>query len=98
MIQTETRITCQSSSLIDHILTNSPDKLSQSGVIDICLSDHQMIYCTRRIKRIKFNIHKHIRCRSFKNYTPDLIVDELKAANFCNYENFADINAAYSDF
>ena len=92
LIESETRITCQSSSLIDHILTNSPAKLSHSGVIDIGLSDHLMIYCTRKIKRIKFNVHKHIKCRSFKNYTPDLFVDELKAANFSNYENFTDMN------
>ena len=43
-----TRITDQTATLIDHILTNSPDKVSQSGVIDLGLSDHDLIYFTRK--------------------------------------------------
>ena len=41
LIKSPTHITCSSSSIIDHILTNACD----SGVIDIGISDHQMIYC-----------------------------------------------------
>ena len=39
-------ITCGSFTLIDLILTNSRGKVSQSGVIDINISDHQLIYYT----------------------------------------------------
>ena len=46
-IKDQTRVTDQTASLIYHILTNSPDKVSQSGVIDLGLSDHDLIYCTR---------------------------------------------------
>ena len=44
-----TRIAYNSSySLVDHILTNSPQNVSQFGIINLALSDHQMIYLTRK--------------------------------------------------
>ena len=44
-----TRITKNSSSLLDHVLTNSADRISQFGIVNVGLSDHQLIYCTRKI-------------------------------------------------
>ena len=40
LISTPTRVTENSSSIHNHILTNSTDRVSQSGVIDTGLSDH----------------------------------------------------------
>ena len=48
IITRPTRVTDQSATIIDHMLTNSPDKVSPSGVIDLGLSDHDLIYYTRR--------------------------------------------------
>ena len=42
LIMNPTRVTCETSTLIDHILINSDEKISQYGVIDIGISDHQM--------------------------------------------------------
>ena len=47
VIKEHTRITCSTSPLLDHTDTNSSEKISQKGVIDIGISDHQSIYCTR---------------------------------------------------
>ena len=69
LIVNPTRITCQSSSLIDHILTNTPNKVINSGVIELGLSDHQLIFCSRKISKIKYHSHKSTRSRSFKKYT-----------------------------
>ena len=82
MINSPTRITTNSSSLNDHILTNASDKITQNGVIDIGISDHQLIFCTRKIIRSKHHSHKTIRCRSFKHYTPDVFNQKLKKSNF----------------
>ena len=98
LIRTPTRITRNSSTLIDHVLTNSSVKINNSGVIDTSLSDHQLIYFTRKLTRIKFNKHKSITGRSFKNYTPEQFQYELSTANFLNYETFDNIDKAYSDF
>ena len=60
LISTPTRVIENSSSILDHILTNSTDRVSQSGVIDTGLSDHQLIYCTGKITRTKFNSQYNI--------------------------------------
>ena len=44
IIKEPTRITCYTSSLLDHILTNSSEKISQKGLIDVGISDHQVIF------------------------------------------------------
>ena len=98
IINLPTRITSNSISLIDHILTNASNMISGSGVIDIGISDHQMIYCTRKMIRSKYDIHKNIKCRSFKNYDATNFVDMLRLSDFPNYETYTDINHAYSDF
>ena len=63
IIKDPTRITCSTSSFLDHILTNSLEKISQKGTIDVGLSDHQLIYCTRKVLRTKLNIHNQIQVR-----------------------------------
>jgi hypothetical protein len=37
------------SSLIDHIVTNTPEKISDSGVIHTGLSDHSLVFAIRKI-------------------------------------------------
>ena len=48
LITCPTRLTYNTSSLIDHILTNSTEKIFQSGIIDSGLSDHQVIFCIKK--------------------------------------------------
>ena len=98
IIKSPTRVTKSSSTLIDHILTNTNDKISKSGIIDIGLSDHQLIYCTKKNLKVKFYAHKHISCRSYENYNAESFIRELSSLDFPNYENFDDVNVAYSDF
>ena len=54
LIKDPTRILCNTSTLID-ILTSSSEKVVQAGIIETSLSDHQIIFCTRKIKREKLN-------------------------------------------
>ena len=98
LIKTPTRVTRDTTTLIDHILTNSEEKISQSGVIDSGISDHSIIFCTRKIIKPKTGDQKIIQFRSFKNYSAELFEEALKDIDFPNYEHFSDIDAAYSDF
>ena len=68
---TPTRVTDQSATLIDHILTKSPDKVSQSGVIDLGFSDHDLIYCTRKTSLTKSHKHNKIFVSSLKRYSAE---------------------------
>ena len=98
IIETPTRTTDRSSSLLDHILTNSFSKISQQGVLDLGLSDHRLIYCTRKTTRTKIHEHTYVNIRTLKNYTKQLFLDKLSQVNFPKYIDFDNINVAYSHF
>ena len=99
LIQSPTRVTCSTSTLIDRILTSAPSRVFQKGVISAGVSDHQLIFCTRKIYRIKTGgAHKYLNFRSLKNYTADYYKEALKQTDFPNYENFGYVNEAYSNF
>ena len=78
------RVICSSSTIINHILARFSDRASQQGVTDVGLSDHQLIYCIRKISRIKRGMHKKIRCRSLKNCSADIYEEALGEVNFPN--------------
>ena len=98
LIDSPTRITSNTSNLIDHILTNTQENISQSGVIDTAISDHSLIYCTRKIPRTKYNRHKEITFCSLKNYLPDVYKGTLERVSFPNYENFDNPDVTCIDF
>ena len=99
LIQSRARVTRITSTLINHILTSAPSRVSQKGVINVGVSDHQLIFCTRKISRIKTGgAHKYLNFRSLKNYTTDYYKEALQQVDFPNYESFGDVNEAYSNF
>ena len=74
-------------------------QISRKGVINVGVSDHQLIFCTRKISRIKTGgDHKYLNFRALKNCTVNYYKETLKQIDFPNYENFGDINEAYSNF
>ena len=58
LIKSPTHVTYSTSSLIDHIVTTFSERVSQQGIIDVGLSDHQLIYCTRKFSRTKVRTHE----------------------------------------
>ena len=60
--------------------------------------DHQLTFCTRKVKRSKFNKHNNVFLISVKHYTVIVFVEELQKVHFSNYERFPCIDAAYTDF
>ena len=88
---------CNGSSLIDHILTNSTEKIFQSSIIDCGISNHQLIFCKRKVKQAKFNKHNNVFLRSLKHYIINVFVEELQKVNFSNYERFSCIYVAYTN-
>ena len=97
LIKVPTRITCNSATIIDHILASYQERVTQQGIISVGLSDHQLIFCPRKISRIKSGTHKHNKFRSFKNYSADLFKETLTSINFPNYHNYNDSTEAYDD-
>ena len=61
------------------------------------MSDHQLIFCPRKISRIKSGTRKHNKFRSFQNCSADLFKETLTSINFPNYHNSNDSTEAYGD-
>ena len=98
IIKESTRITDTSSSLLDHILVNTPEKITQQAVIAKAISDHDIILCTRKHTNLKTGKHNTIRIRSLKNYTKEVFIEKLQEIKFPNYRNFDCVNSAYKHF
>ena len=64
-IKIPTSITCNSANIIDHILASYPERVTQQGIfIDVGLSDQRLIFCTRKISKIKRGTQKLNSARS----------------------------------
>ena len=80
--------------LTDHVLTNSSHQVRQSGLIHLSLSDHNLIFCTRKTLPEKtpyldtFHAvpksrrHNEILVRSIKYYTTENFKETLKKIVF----------------
>ena len=56
-----------SCTLIDHCITNSPGKIAKSGVVHLAISDHALIYMTRKAK-YESSGARVIKTRHMKNF------------------------------
>ena len=98
LIESPTRITETCSSLLDHIITNNSEKICQSGVLDIGLSDHLITFCSRKIIRGQIGKHKTIKIRSLKNYSVHDFLNKLRNVDWSNVKNCSDVNDAWYKF
>ena len=85
IISIPTRVTNKTATLIDHVLTNSSRKVSQCGDIELGISDHDFVYCTRKTPSLKLNKHNDIFIRSMKNYTKEKLLELLRKIDFPDY-------------
>ena len=76
LIDEATRITMTTSSLIDHIVTNTPEKISDSGVIHTGISDHSLVFAIRKISVIRKQ-ENTVEIRNMKNFDEEKFVAEL---------------------
>ena len=67
-------------------------------MLDVAISDHQGIYCTRKFLKQKCKGHKYINIRSMKNYSQVLWQEKLKSVQYPDYSKYSDIDLAYSNF
>ncbi|RUA05885.1 MAG: hypothetical protein DSY43_03475, partial [Gammaproteobacteria bacterium] len=81
LITEATRITDRSSSLIDHFVTSSTEKINLSGVIHTGISDHSLIYGIRKINpfRNTRDKAKTIEVRNMKRFNQQHFINDLLA-------------------
>ena len=84
--------------LIDHVLTNSSQNVRQCFAIELGISDHDRIYCTRKISAFKLNKHSELSIRSMKNCLKQKFLELLIKASFSDYTSHTCLNEACQDF
>ena len=97
LITENTRITDKSSTLIDLIFTNTPDRVVCSGVSHIGISDHSLVYAFRKVS-IESTTYKHttLRYRKFKNFNSDHFRNDICQQDWSNIENYSDPNLMWA--
>ena len=98
LINTPTRVTPTSSTIIDHIICNNQDKISQSGVISTGVSDHFLTFCTRKSHKEKVEKQNIVRIRSTKNYDKDVFIDKLNAIDWSSLYLCRSVQDAWEKF
>ena len=98
LINEPTRTTASSSSLLDHVLCNTESKISQSGVIQMGLSDHSLIYCSRKVIKPVVGKHKFIEIRSLKKYSIEDFNQKLNNVDWTCLDNNSEVNQAWACF
>ena len=83
LINKPARTTSDSKTLIDHISTNRPECVSDSGVIACGISDHDIVYvvrsmCVPKLKRDP----KIMKARKYKNFDERSFTSELRRIHF----------------
>ena len=77
LINEPTRVTANSQTLIDVMLTNNPDLFKNCGVYNPEISDHSMIYgeIKEKVKKhtIKTLVHRQTKTTDFDNFNKDLL-------------------------
>ena len=94
LINEPTRVTDFSSTLIDHIFTNTPDKVVCSGASHISISNHSLIYAYRKLSvSLTSRCHSTIDYRKFKNFDPIKFRHDIRLQNWShiNYFNNPDM-------
>ena len=76
LIKECTRLTPTSATLIDLILTNTPENISRSGVIHLGISDHSLVYAVRKFIPPKER-QKTREVRNFKNFIENDFIQDV---------------------
>ena len=97
-------MTAHSATLIDHVCTNQPDKITECFVPKIALSDHYPVCFTRHTSKlqIKKRNHNSIKYRSFMIFENSAFLEDLnteiekfKCSQSDSYMNFSTWNVLF---
>ena len=97
LVKQSTRITKESSTLIDIIATNQNQNILKCSVIKTSLSDHDMVGSVRKLHNIKFK-PRTITCRNYKQYNIASFKSEVSNLSFSDYSKFTNIDEAWDNW
>ena len=93
-----TRVTSTSQTIIDLILASDKTRIKRSGVIECNMSDHNIIFCTRKIHGPVADGHTKIVCRSMKDYSPEVLTTAIEEKDWSEILNSSSSEEAWACF
>ena len=97
LITEPTRVTPVSKTLIDLCITNSPEKVSNSGVIHLGISDHSLVFMTRKVHHDRF-CPRTIEMRQFKHFQKNKFLSDLDQMPWANVDLCSDPNDMWHEW
>ena len=99
LINEPTRVTDTTSTLIDLIYTNYPEKVASSGVCHVSISDHSLIFAYRKLSiGVASKRHNTIKYWSFKNFSRDYFRSDIASENWDASDNFKKKNYMWREW
>ncbi len=83
IIQAATHVTNSSKTLLDIIATNYPQNISLSGVVSANMSDHELVYCVRKLNWRKSPEQIKV-VRNYAKYDATKFCEDLENAMHMN--------------
>ena len=77
LINKPTTETSQQSTLIDHTATSHINNIVSSGVLEISLSDHYLVYCVRKFRGALKTKHKVVTTHQMKKFNESAFLQDL---------------------
>ena len=78
IIDDPTRVTKSTKSILDVCITSSPDKIIQSGVVHLGISDHSLIYATRKLNSVIKGVSQNsVEFRKFRKFNVESFLSDL---------------------
>ena len=97
LITEPTRVTPTSSTLIDVIYTNFPDKMACSGVCHVSISDHSMVFAYRKLSTNGVTLrHNTLSYRKFSKFRRTNFRNDIASQKWDEINNFSNPNDMWS--
>jgi hypothetical protein len=94
LVNQYTRVTTNSKTLIDIILSSEKELHLKTGVHCLSLSDHYLCYTVLKFECAKGS-HKTISYRDYKIFNVDHFVEDIKNCNEMNVQDISDLDEAW---
>ena len=94
LINEPTRVTASSKTIIDHIITNRIQYVSDSGVIRCGMSDHDVVYVVKCLRMPKLKTKpKTLHVRNYKRFNLTGFLEDIKQIPFDQIKDLCDKDA-----
>ena len=99
VIDTPTRVTDRSKSVIDVVFTTHSELIIEHGCIHTSISDHYLIYVIRRLQSPKDKCTPNtVSCRSFKGFDKEEFQQMISTAEWPEIDETKDVNELWKDW